>query len=95
MITEGFKSGLRCGFGDGNTQRADSTGHETVRSVLLAHMLDALSGDADSGAVDLGDTLVETVAFQAEAVCAEGVGFHDLGSGLEVFQVDGADHVGL
>lgn len=54
-------------------------------------MGDGLAGDADAGSINVGDSAGETVAGKAKAIRAEGVGFEDLGAGLEVLFVNGHD----
>ena len=53
------------------------------------------AGQAHAGLVDGLQLFGDAEGGQARAVGAEGVGFEDLGAGLDVFLVDLADQVGL
>ena len=74
-----------------DAQRADITGNEHVFEGSQGHA----AGQFDPGAVDLGDLVLQTVARQLEAVCAEGVGLDDVGTGLDVLAMHFTNHGGL
>ena len=74
---------VRREFADG----ADGRGNHGVVARHLAREL-------DSGLVDCGGLFGEAELHELGAVRAVGIGREDLGSGVEVRRVDGADHVG-
>ena len=84
------------GFGEGggaerldaHAQRADGAGDEWPSFGGFARQ-------AHAGLVDVLQLFGDAEGRQARAVGAEGVGFEDLGAGLDVFLVDLADQVGL
>ena len=70
-------------------------GDPGLAGLLVFEMRDRLAGDANAGGVDFGHFSGQSMAGQPEAVGAEGVGFEDLGAGLEVLLVDGENQAGI
>jgi len=68
-------------------RRADRAGHEAV-------LADGLAGDLGRLAVDLVRVLAEPPLLQLDPGALEGVGLHDLGTGLDHGLVDALDDVG-
>ena len=58
-------------------------------------MLDGLAGKAHAGGVDLRHLARQSMAGQAEAVGAEGVGFENLRAGLQILLVNGENQAGV
>ncbi len=66
-----------------------------VAGLLLLEVLDGLPRQPDAGGIDLGHLGGQAVPREPEAVGAEGVGFKDLGAGLQILLVDGENQVGV
>jgi hypothetical protein len=72
--------------------RADGAGHESA----LARRGEAVSHAAREGCsrpVEVAHSFIETVLRHRDPVCAEGAGFDDVASRLEVGGVNGLDHL--
>ena len=98
LLSKGGASFIEAGFAqrlEPDAERADGAGNVGGARLLLLEVVDGLPGQLDACGVDLGDLRGEAVAGEAEPVGAEGVGFEDLGAGLEVFLVNREDEVGV
>ncbi len=74
---------------DGASRGSDGTGDHYRFSTDLpffASQLDTTKGD-------VADLVRETMLAQPNPVCAEGVGFDDVGAGVDVGPVDGRDNI--
>ena len=83
-----FERNLAEGF-DTNAERAYRAGDPASEA------LGCLASQVSAGDVDVAYMAGQTVAGQAKAVGTEGIGFNDLGAGLQIVVVHASDQVGL
>ena len=90
FVEAGFAEGLKA-----HAKRADGAGDPGFSCLLFPEVLDGLAGKTDAGGVDFRDLASQSMAGQAEAVGAKGVGFDNLRTGLQIFLVDGENQAGV
>ncbi len=78
-----------------DAEGADRAGDPGFAGLLFFEVVGGLAGEADAGGINLGDFAGQSMASQAEAVGAKGVGLENLGAGLQVFLVNGKDEAGV
>jgi hypothetical protein len=83
-----FKRSLAQRF-NANAQRADRSGDPNVET------LGCFASHVSAGQIDVAHAIGQAVPRQAKAVRAESIGFDNLGAGLQVIVVHGADQLRL
>jgi hypothetical protein len=89
-----LQRGLSQGF-EVDAKRANRAGYEGASGLLVGELSHSFPGQPRARLVDGAGLIPQAEAMQPEAVCPEGVGFDDLGAGLQILFVDGADQLRL
>ena len=98
LLGKCFAGFVESGFAEGfktHSERTNGAGDPGVHSLLLEEMGDGFTCDSDTGLVDGGDFVSQSMAGETKTIGAKGVGFKNLGSGLEVLFVNREDHGGV
>ncbi|MCY1534853.1 hypothetical protein D9M68_702370 [compost metagenome] len=81
--------------GKGTVSWADSTSHKAGAPGMLCHkFVDGLFGQACAFKAQFVRQLFHLVIGHGDALCAERIGFNNVGSGIQVFGVNGLDDIG-
>ena len=78
-----------------NAERADRTGDVRSARLLVCKLGDGFPRQPRACLVDGAGLILQPESLQAKAVRPEGVGFDDLGAGLQIFLMHGADQLRL